>query len=119
MDYLTALDKIIDRGIECAKKDYAGKKDKCDGAVAGFEACRLKLPADLMVLYEAAQKERIAARNEHRPNYWYFRCYEAEIEWVLNCVSVLLVNQKLPPLVHPTARAYMNVASIVGVASPD
>ncbi len=119
MEYLTILDKIIDRGIEGAKKDYAGKTDKCDGAVAGFEACRNKTPHEILALLSIAQKESTAARNEHRQNYWYFRCYEAEVEWVLNCVSVLLYNQGQKPLIPPTARAYMNVASIVGVAAPD
>jgi len=128
MHYLTALDAIVNRGIEASKRDYRDKPDKLAGAIAGFSACRDKTPLQLLALLEEANKATHEARNRVNTNklpsqeYWKIRCYEAEIEWVCNCVSVLLTNQgeksPFPHHVGPTARAFSTVASIVGVAAP-
>lgn len=128
MHYLVALDAIVNRGIAAAQRDYMDKPEKLEGAVAGFEACRDKTPLQLLALLEEASKSTREAR--HRTNasdapsqgFWKIRCYEAEIEWVCNCVSVLLTNQgeksPFPHHIGPTARAFSTVASIVGVAAP-
>ncbi len=127
MEYLTALDAIIDRGIAAAKRDYAHKPGKLRGAVAGFEACRNRTPTQLKELLEDAARNTRTARmlsqdhndEELEGSYWAVRCYEAEVDWVCNCVSVLLARKGLPTIVPPTDRAALTVASIVGVAAPD
>jgi hypothetical protein len=129
MDYLTALDAVIARGIEAARRDYKDSAHKRDGAVAGFNACRGKTPVELEKLREEASAATTAARNKQldddfkAQDYWKTRCYEAEIEWVCNCVAAILFNQKqpspFPRHVGPTARAMATMARIIGVDSPN
>lgn len=119
MNYLTFLDAVIARGIEGARKDYATKPDKLAGSVAGFEACRDKTPTELRGLLAEATKATSAARRTCTSDYWKVRCYEIEIEWVCNCVSVLLKMQGLMPIVPPTARAALLTQRIVGVNAPN
>jgi len=118
MDYYEFLDRIIDDGIAAAEADYE-EGPKLDGSVAGFEACRGKPPRSLKELLEQASAETHNAliANVPEEDYWRIRCYEAEVEWVCNCVSVLLMStDDVPVIVPPTARAALKVASIVGVA---
>lgn len=122
MDYNEFLDKLIDKGIEAAKRDYhkPKDKDKREGAVAGFEACRGKSPLELRDLCEQARVNTHRAMTEELPDYWRHRCFECEIGWVCNCVSAILMNTGLGTLgpYWPTARAVMTVAEIVGVKEP-
>ena len=45
-------------------------------------------------------------------DYWKIRCYEAEVEWVANCISFALVNEGQKPIIEPTVRAAMLVNTI-------
>ena len=122
MTYREFLRRVIDDGIDAAERDYAEDEAKRKGAVAGFEACRDKLPVELeQLLREANAEERKVMvthskspeRNEDR--IWSLKTRRAEIEWVCNCVSALLMNEGSTKLiVQPTARAVMHVARIVG-----
>src|SRR5271157_148132 len=103
MNYLTFLDAVIERGLEAARRDYATKADKLAGSIAGFEACRNKTPGELRELLATAGQATEAARRNRVADYWRIRCYEAEIEWVCNCVSVLLHSQGLDTIIPPTA----------------
>jgi hypothetical protein len=115
MEYLKFLERIINDGIEAARKDYANAPDELKGAVAGFEACRGKQPAELAALHLEAQSRTREAFRLRVENYWEIRCYDAEIEWVCNCVSAVMLNQGLPVIVNPTARGMMKAAEVVGV----
>lgn len=115
MNYAKFLDRIITRGIEAAKRDYSrpDQKQKLQGSLAGFETCRGKNPAELQILLTST---RIATRNAlNRDDYWWYRCYEAEVEWVCNCVSVVLNAKGLSTIVAPTCRALQTVVEIVGI----
>ena len=116
MGYDELLAKIIDDGIAAATEDYAGDSTKLAGVIEGFEACRSKSPQELLGLLGQAATERHRAMADDSDDYWRARCCEAEIEWVCNCVSVLLMSAGEPVIVQPTARAAMKVASVVGVA---
>ncbi len=126
---MTALDAIIDRGIEAAKRDYAKYPHKVEGAVAGFDACRNKAPMELLALLQEANNQHQqyywkSVQNEITiEEYWKQTCHMREIEWTCNCVSVLLVNagqpSPFPPHVGPTANAYAVVARIIGVRASD
>lgn len=109
------LERVISDGIKAARRDYADDPMKRDGAVAGFEACRGKSPHDLKVLLKSAAEQVEAAFVNEHSRYWYFRCFEAEVEWTCNVVSAALCNQGLEPIIHPTARGFMAAANIVGV----
>jgi hypothetical protein len=114
------LTQVIDGGVAGAQADYAGesgnRRQMREGAVRGFEECRLKTPAELALLLAEVQERRQKAYWEQAPDYWYWNCRAAEVEWVCNCVSAVLQNQGLPPIITPTGRGYMRAAEIVGVS---
>lgn len=115
------IDRVIDDGIVAVNRDYArpDQKDKRDGSIAGFEACRDKTPQELAELLDACRTATLDARLNEKTRYWWFRCYELEVEWVCNCVSVLLQRSNLPVIVPPTCRAVRQAAKIVGVQTSD
>lgn len=125
MNYDTFLHHLITQGIAAARQDYAGddfaRAAKLAGSIDGFEACRGLRPSGIeALLKEAARKTSLARARLHeseiRPqDYWQERCREAEIEWVADCVSVVLMNQGLPPIIQPTGRAMLAVAGIIGI----
>lgn len=115
MNYEEFLERIINDGIEAAKKDYEGEKEKekLEGSIAGFEACRGKNPQQLVDEYKKAmqlQQEAFILRVE---NYWWFRCFTLEVEWVINVVSAGIRIELLSHL--PTARGLFKAAEILGV----
>lgn len=112
-DFVT---KIVDDGIQAATDDYTrpDQQDKLRGSVAGFEICRGKNVEELRELL-AASATATQDACQRDSDYWWYRCYESEVEWVCNCVSALLHNQKLPTIVTSTARGAMKAAEIVGV----
>lgn len=122
MEYLEFIEKVIERGIAGAIRDYTKpeQKDQLEGSIAGFNACRGKQPGELQEVYnEAAEySSPLNFIKEDANTLKWFQCYRMEVEWVLNCVSAVMANQGLPPLLSwlPTARAVMNVAEIVGVS---
>lgn len=119
MNYETFLTRIINDGIVAAKRDYAHDPMKQKGAVAGFEACRGKSPAELAQLRhdaaDATRKARFGDGSKPVDNYWEVRCFEAEVEWTCNCVSAVMSNEGLPTIVTPTARGFLKAAEVVGV----
>lgn len=120
MNYLVFLDKVIDDGVAAARKDYAHDEDKREGAVAGFEACRSRMPEEILVILRGAAEATRRAMLDDDPHYWRVRCFEAEIEWVANVVSAALVSQGCAPLAAhlPTARGMMKAAQVLGGNAP-
>lgn len=116
MNYIEYLTQIIDSGIKAAKTDYTDPKDnlKLSGSIEGFEICRDKLPAQLLKLLNEAQIKSWDAITKDADDYWFWRCRELEIEWVCNCVSAMLINQGIEPIITPTARGVMRAAEIIG-----
>ena len=109
MNFNKFLNKVIDNGIAAAKKDYTSNDEKRNGSIAGFDACRDKTHEELLEVWQDSLDYVEEARKERSDNYWWFRCYQLEVEWVLNVVSVVLVNEGQEPLLNwlPTANAYM------------
>ena len=116
MDIKKFIDQVVDEGIVVVKKDYtrSDQKQKRDGSIAGFEACRDKTIEELKDLLEITEIAVCDARS-NKDNYWWYRCYQAEVEWVCNCLSSILVNEGQEPLVTPTVRGAIQAAKIVGV----
>lgn len=101
MEYFKFLSQLINEGMEAAKNDYATPKDKqkLEGSIAGFDACRDKHPHELLEVYKENQEYVEKVFHAHDTDtYWWFRCYQAEVEYVLNVVSAVLVNQGHKPL---------------------
>lgn len=117
-NYATFLARVIDDGIEAARRDYAEPRqaNKLRGAVAGFEACRGKSPVALAALLAEARERTMVAYREQADNYWEVRCFEAEVEWTCNVVSAAFHNQGLSVIVPPTMRGALKAAEILGVA---
>ena len=119
--YDQLLDRIISDGVAEVREAYADPKDhhKRDGAIEGFEACRGKAPSDLVALWTEAERSaaQIARDFGDATDYWRQRYKTLQIEFVLNVVSVGLVNSGQSPLLRhlPTARGAMKYAAIVGV----
>src|SRR6185369_12703287 len=95
MQYLAFLEVLINDGIIAVKKDYANRRDKLEGAIAGFEVCRNKQPKDLKEIYNEITEY---VNLEDKENYWWFRCYQAEVEWVCDVLSAFLISQSQPVL---------------------
>ena len=111
------INRVVDDGIAAAKSDY-GPGLKLQGSIAGFEACRnIKSNDEMKDLLEASLIAVEDARNRHSKDYWWFRCYSAEVEWICDCISAAMVNAKLPPIMTPTARAVLKAAEILRVGN--
>jgi len=120
MNYNEFLTRVIDEGIEAATSDYTkeSEKSQLEGSIAGFNACRDKSPEELVAVWNEATKKMNEAFGEQKDNYWWYRCYQSEVEWVCNVVSAMLMNQgNYAPLLSwlPTANGATKAASIVGV----
>jgi hypothetical protein len=115
MTYEELVAETIRGGIGAAMRDYPADSLQLKGAIAGFEACRGKEPAELAIMLGDARDRTLQAMEARVADYWYHRCYEAEIEWVCNVVSAVLRNHGLPTIVTPTMRGVMRAAEIVGV----
>jgi hypothetical protein len=120
MNYNEFLTRVIDEGIEAATADYTkeSEKQQLEGSIAGFNACRDKSPKELVDVWQKASDDMNDAFREQKENYWWFRCYQSEVEWVCNVVSAMLMNQgNYAPLLSwlPTANGAMKAASIIGV----
>jgi hypothetical protein len=64
-----ALNCIVDDGITAARLDYAKSRDtlKREGAIAGFEECRAKSPAEIAALLAEANERARQAMLERDP----------------------------------------------------
>ena len=119
--YVEFLERAVNEGILAARRDYARREEraKLEGSIAGFEACRRKTPAELALLLEESGRKTEEARIRFHlgeisiDEYWGIRCKEAEIEWISNVVSVVLVRDGHPPITPPTVRAAMTAAAIL------
>jgi hypothetical protein len=105
------IEEVIEKGIEAAKADYTKPEDsnRLKGSIEGFEACRGKSPKELKTLLENARKESNSLLFEDKEieEYWRFNSKTAEIEWVCNCVSAVLVNEGHEPLIPVTCNAVL------------
>ena len=121
MDYFKFLNEVIKRGIDAARRDYTRdeQQEMLNGSVAGFVCCRGKTPDQLRELLERVRKEMLSLGFPPTDKYWFYRCKEAEVEWVCNCVGAMLMDQGLPVIYAPTARAMLSVADIIGVKGGD
>jgi hypothetical protein len=120
MRYDEFLLLTIEDGIEAARLDYARpeQQQKRDGSILGFEECRDRDPLKLAALLQDAQAMTRRKRGEHATDYWYWRCREAEIEWVCNVVSAICLSQGLPPIITPTVRGMKKALEVLGVQQP-
>lgn len=104
---------VIERAKAAAMQSYASQPLNLKGALAGLEACRGQNPEQLVALLKKAAVIRNQAYNT--AHYWQHRCYEAEVEWVCNCVSAAMKENGYEPIMKPTERGLAMAAEILGV----
>lgn len=118
----TFVDEIIAQGIPAAETDYKDRPDELEGAKQGFEACRGKNTKELTDLLTEARRKEQALYTESvmdkakLPEFKKARAFAAEVHWVCNVLSVVLEENKLQPLVPPTARGVIAANKILGGA---
>ena len=99
MNYFDFLEMVIDDGIEAAKADYVKpeQKQKLEGSIAGFNACRKKTPEELLKILRESERtaQQCTVISKREKEYWYYRCYQLEVEWTCNVVSAMLYNERL------------------------
>lgn len=119
MDRASFLNAIIDDGIEDIRLNYQRPDQalKKEGGIAGFSDCRGLSDEELLALYERAKKARATAQEAQAADYWRYRMYELQIEWVLNVLSAAAYNQGLKMLVPPTVRGMAKAGDILGFKS--
>jgi hypothetical protein len=112
---------LIEDGIEAARKDYTDPKDlaRLNGSIAGFQACFNKNPPEIRkLLKDSAERTSKAFIDVNEKtitdyDYWYQVCFAAEVEWVANCISALMISQGLNPIAGITTRGVMKASEIV------
>ena len=122
MNYFEFLTRVCDDGIAGSAEDYKDDPVKRLAAAAAFNACRGKTGPQLGALLARATRVRLKAFGRHsHDRYWRVRIFEANVEWVANCVSAILLYTTAGvvgrPIITPTARGLMKAAQVLGVAS--
>lgn len=121
MTYNEFLTRIIDEGITAAIADYTEKsqKQKLEGSIAGFNACRNLSPEKLVDLWHVANADMNNAFLKDTENYWHYRSHQLEVEWVINVISAVMVNEGGIPLLSwlPTVNGMLKASTILGINS--
>lgn len=90
--YFLILNQTIESGIFQAKQSYYRIDDfhKLEGSIAGFEACRNCSLQQISDLIKESNDYVQEARLKNLDNYWFFRCYNAEVYFVYKKLELLL-----------------------------
>ena len=114
--YESVLERIIEDGIKEAKQSYSRpvQRDKLEGSLAGFSACRNKTPKQLNELFKRAFRDLYLHYGQE--DYFYHRCFQSEVEWTCNVMSAVLEAQGLPRITSVTYRGIRKAAEIIGIA---
>lgn len=113
IEEFTAL--VIGDGIQSAKEEFSdlSESESLEGALLGYARCRGKNPEELRLLLAEAQAASHRAESEKASDYWFIRSEELEIEWVCNCLSVLMGNRRMQPIMQPTMSAALKAREII------
>jgi hypothetical protein len=102
---------IIEDRLRSIENEEDKQSHKYLGAKLGLEECNafairmrpLRIVYLLSVLLKEAHSKAILIFESNKvSDYFYWRCREAEIEWVSNIVSVYLIKNKIKPIVTPS-----------------
>lgn len=118
MDRNELLNAVIDDGIEECRHTYLrpDQRDKLQGALEGFEACRGKSDEELLETLQRYDALVRAKMEQRAGDYWRHRMAMLQVEWTLNVLSAAAHAHGRPTAVTPTARGMMKAAQILGVA---
>lgn len=123
MDYFVFLNRLIDEGIGNANASYIPTDPRGEGWITGFSICRDKAPYELNELCDEVNEyfDKFLEDKEGSElgdgliNYWWFRYYKYGVEFVMDVVSAILVNEGKKPLkpFYPTPMAQMRATTIL------
>jgi hypothetical protein len=109
------INRLADDGIKSVVEAYPNREDKRLGSIDGFNACRGKTIEELRDLLAEAKKKS----KQHRSlaEYWRHRYFEIQVEFVCNCVSVVLLHEgkQNQIIVEPTLRGTVRIREILGI----
>lgn len=122
MTYTEFVRQIITEGVEVLASAAleTPESPQLAGALSACEAClKCDSAPALGVLLAFARNKHADVLREPVPDA--DRCLFAqgfayEVEWICNCVSALLLNEGLQPLITPTSRGIMKCAELLGEA---
>lgn len=122
MNYSEFLNRVIETGIEGARHDYNDPLNSTHalmlkGAIEGFDLCREKSPEQLNSCLLSTGQQCAQAFQADADDYWLHATRNREVEWVCNCVSCLLINEGLSPIIQPTAQAMLHTNHILADAA--
>ena len=89
MTYSEFVEVVVRDAREAVVEDYSKPEDKhrLDGSLWGLEECVGKTPAQLVVLLDDAVRVSLEKGRDEAEDYWFWRCREAEIEWVCDVLG--------------------------------
>lgn len=108
---------VIEDGIKSAKEEFVdpNESESLQGALLGYERCRGKNPEEFRLLLAESRDASYKAEQEKAIDYWFIRSQELEIEWVCNCLSVVMGNRRLQPIMQPTVSAALKAKEIIAL----
>ena len=120
MDERTFLNLVIDDGLTEVVLAYPGPNGQMrrEGCTRGFEDCRGLDGDGLLRLRDDAREATAAAMRGQAPDYWFWRCRELQVEWVLNVLSAARHANGMPTLVTPTMRGMAKAAHVLNGIDP-
>lgn len=122
MTYREFVVRIITEGVEaCERAAFEEPSSpRVAGALSGLEACLgCQSAPELGVLLAFARNKQTAVVREPVPDAdqcVFAQGFTHEVEWICNCVSALLLNEGLQPLITPTSRGIMKCSELLGAA---
>jgi hypothetical protein len=105
-------------GIQTAKDAYKDErsKDKLDGSIDGLTACvGATSIEELIDIYNNISTYVRNAKRDDYDNYFYFRFYQLRVEWILDIISAILVNEGMRSLspALPTIKGITKATTIL------
>ncbi len=119
------LDFLLADALEDARERAARGRDPLGFAAVGraLDECRDAVAGDLReglaALLRAAREDSRAALSAARPDRWFWFVREAQVEWIAEVVSVVLLQRGLPTVVPPGRGAALEAARLVGALPRD
>ncbi len=119
------LEFLLDDALEDARERASRLRDALAFAAVerALAECRAALVGDLRqgladLLLQAREDAR-AALVADQPDRWFWFVREAQVEWIAEVVSVLLLQHGLPTVVPPGRGAALEAARLVGALPRD
>lgn len=108
LEYREFMEQVIEISTEAARRDYTKPEQRMMllGSLQGFKKClRIDGPKELWDLMNLTYQMSRKHQGRHK-SHWFFRCQVAEIEWVANVMSVVLIEGNHRPILSPTLQGY-------------